>query len=252
MKLLGLIGNPVAHSRSPQIFARFFQSELLTDWEYQLFPLENIDALSELIAQNLQLIGFNVTIPYKQQIIPHLHILSPEARFAGAVNTVLVVRKTDRIYLTGHNTDVFGFEKSLGNTNFKTHSNALILGTGGASKAVQYVLQQHKIPFQLVSRKMGNNQISYADLNQQVMEQHTFIINTTPLGMEPDTESFPPIPYEFLTPFHYCYDLVYKPEKTQFLALAEEKGASIQNGMQMLQFQAEKAWELFKLNAQNS
>lgn len=248
--LLGLIGNPLSHSRSPQIFAELFRQAHLHDWEYRLFPLQSIGELEPLILQNPDLIGLNVTIPYKEKILPYIHELSPEAQFIGAVNTVLIKRKNTNILLTGTNTDAFGFEKALNRWSLPHNISALILGSGGASKAVQFVLKKKGMDFKIVSREAKKGHLTYNDIKEDTIHKNKLIINTTPLGMEPDRSSFPNIPYTALGPEHYCFDLVYKPEKTRFLQLCEAQGAAIENGMNMLQYQAEKAWQLFYNHAQ--
>lgn len=250
--MLGLIGNPVSHSKSPEIFQKFFQTNKLIDWDYKLFHLESISDFPRLLNEHPDLIGLNVTIPFKQAIIPFLHELTEEARFIGAVNTCLIIKNNNKITLQGCNTDAFGFEKALAKWETKLNTNALVLGTGGSSKAVQFVLKKLNIPFRLVSRNQNNSDFTYAEITNNIMRQFQLIIQTTPLGMLPNLNEAPPIPYQYLTPDHSCFDLVYNPIKTKFLALAEERGASIQNGSRMLQYQAEKAWELFQLNAKNS
>lgn len=245
MPLLGLIGNPLGHSRSPELFSQIFQKEGITDWEYRLFPLHSINDLPALIKNQPDLQGFNVTIPYKSEIIPYLNEISPEAKAVGAVNTVRIRRNGSNYSLTGYNTDVFGFESLLLSAGAETSDKALILGSGGASKAVCHVLNQHQIPYTIISRNPGPDQKGYAELYNEVLQLHQLIINTTPLGMHPQADAFPPIPYEYLTPDHTAIDLVYNPEITLFMQKAIKQGASAFNGMLMLQKQAEKAWEFF-------
>jgi len=246
LKLLGLIGNPVSHSRSPEIFQRFFNQENKIVWVYQLFHLSKITDLENLLLQHPNLIGFNVTVPFKESIIPLLNSIGEGAEKVKAVNTVLITREGNKTKLHGENTDILGFENLIDKLTVPLNCKCLILGSGGSSKAVQYVLHKKNIPFQIVSRK--NSSISYNDLNAEIINNHKIIINTTPLGMTPHRNEFPQIPYEFIGQNHICIDLIYNPEKTLFLELAEKKGAFIQNGLPMLQAQAEKAWELFKLN----
>lgn len=246
MHLLGLIGTPLGHSRSPDLFAQIFQKEGNTDWEYRLFPLQSISELPELFEKQPDLRGFNVTIPYKTTIIPLLNGISPEALKIGAVNTVCIRRNGSSCSLTGYNTDVFGFESLLLSASAKTPEKALVLGSGGASKAVCYVLKKHNIPYSIASRNPQSGQISYGEIGESTIKTHNLIINTTPLGMHPHDNAYPPIPYEFLTSEHTAIDLVYNPEITLFMQKATKQGASAVNGMIMLQKQAEKAWEIFK------
>lgn len=245
MPLLGLIGNPLGHSRSPELFSQIFQKEGITDWEYRLFPLHSINDLPALIKIQPDLQGFNVTIPYKSEIIPYLNEISPEAFEVGAVNTVRIRRNGSNYSLTGYNTDVFGFESLLISAGAETSDKALILGSGGASKAICYVLKKYNISYTVASRNPQSGQIGYSEIGESTMKTHKLIINTTPLGMHPKTDAFPPIPYEYLTPGHTAIDLVYNPEITLFMQKAIKQGASAFNGMLMLQKQAEKAWEFF-------
>ena len=245
IKQLGLIGFPLSHSFSKKYFGQKFEKKNILTWQYDLFPLENIQELPALFESRNNLVGINVTIPYKEQIIPYLDELDTAASEIGAVNTVKIV-DGKRI---GYNTDVYGFEKSLcdfmkasANTAVK---NALVLGTGGAAKAVVYVLKKLGIKAQMVSRSKKNEVLSYSDLSTTTLNDFQLIINTTPLGMSPNIDAAPNIPYSQLTSAHLCYDLVYNPKKTVFLALGEKKGCPIKNGLEMLQLQAEKAWEIW-------
>ena len=246
MHLLGLIGNPLGHSRSPELFAQIFQKEGITDYEYRLFPLQSISELTELIEKQTDLCGFNVTIPYKTAIIPYLDKLSPEALEVGAVNTVSIRRNDNSYSLTGFNSDVFGFESLLLLASAETSEKALILGSGGASKAVSYVLSNYNIPYTIVSRIPKLEEVRYEALDLFTFKTHNLIINTTPLGTHPLKNTCPPIPYDYLTPNHTAIDLVYNPETTLFMQKAKNQGARAFNGMPMLQKQAEKAWEIFK------
>jgi len=245
MKLLGLIGNPVSHSQSPRIFREFFQEENRNDFTYGLFPLNNISELPEWIMKHPNLVGFNVTIPFKKQIIPYLNQLHPDAQKTGAVNTVKVLRETNSVRLIGFNTDIFGFQKSLLETFPILPSHALILGTGGASEAVATSLKNIGIVFQKVSRN-EEGYLKYSDLHKNLLESHKLIIQTTPLGMHPNESEIPDIPYEFIGPDHCCMDLIYSPAETVFLKTCKAQGALITNGLKMLQYQAEAAWEIFK------
>ncbi|MBK8564747.1 MAG: shikimate dehydrogenase [Saprospiraceae bacterium] len=244
MRLFGIIGYPLSHSFSPGFFAKKFSKEGLDNCRYDAFPLPSIDLLPQLLTNNPNLEGLNVTIPYKSAVIPYLDSMSDEAQAIGAVN----VLKIKDGKLIGHNSDVFGFEHSLRNflpdpVQEKLH--ALVLGTGGASKAVQFVLRKMDLPFLLVSRNFSAESIDYESVTEEVMQSHQLVINTTPLGMSPIVDTCPLLPYQQLTPSHHLYDLVYNPEKTKFLALGESNGSKILNGLPMLYLQAEKAWEIW-------
>lgn len=250
MNTLGLIGNPVSHSQSPEIFQKLFALDNLKDYEYKLFPLSSIEELPSFISSQPTLCGFNVTIPYKSAIIPYLSELDFSAKALGAVNTVKVLRKKGETKLLGFNTDFYGFEKSLlefiGNANL----NALVLGMGGASKAVCAVLEKLQIPFTAVSRNKTEHAIQYTQLDADTILKNTLIINTTPLGMKPHESEKPFVPYTSIGFQHYCYDLVYSPETTAFLSECKNRGAKIMNGWKMLNYQAEKAWEIFRTQSQ--
>lgn len=246
MPLLGLIGNPIGHSRSPEIFAGFFRHEGLTDWNYELFPLTDIAELPALIEKQPNLRGLNVTIPFKTSIIPLLDNISAEAEEIGAVNTVKIIYQNGKIILSGLNTDVYGFEKLLHNSGAQKTDAALVLGSGGAAKAVCYVLRSKKIPYQLVSRNPQTGELGYNDLTETIIASHSLIINTTPLGMHPRTAEYPPIPFDFIDSKHTVIDLIYNPETTELMQKAMKQGATAFNGLLMLQKQAEKAWEIFK------
>jgi len=242
LKLYGLIGYPLGHSFSVPFFTRKFKEEDIHS-EYRNFPLKDISEFEQLVKAEPQLAGLNVTVPYKQKIIPYLDALSNTARIIQAVNTICFCRQEGRLALIGHNTDVIGFERSLNEHIKKHHTSALVLGTGGSSKAVTFVLEQMGIPFQMVSRTRGEGRISYEELREGLVEKSRLIINTTPLGMHPDIETFPPIPYGAITTDHLLFDLIYNPKKTRFLAMGEESGADIVNGYDMLVYQAEGSWE---------
>ncbi len=244
MKLFGLIGYPLGHSFSAPYFKQKFEDEEIVA-EYRNFPLEQISDFEELVKREPKLVGLNVTVPYKQKIIPYLDALNPTARSIGAVNTIFFCRKEGRLSLLGYNSDVLGFERSLKEHLKEEHKQALVLGSGGSSKAVIHVLDGLGISFQLVSRKRGEGLLSYDQLDRKIMESHKLIINTTPLGMHPKIDSYPEIPYEMITPHHLLFDLVYNPEKTRFLSMGQEQGASIVNGSDMLVYQAEGSWEIW-------
>jgi shikimate dehydrogenase len=242
MREFGLIGYPLGHSFSKRYFSEKFDREGLTDCHYELFPLPDLEALPALLDSRPDLRGFNVTIPWKSGIIPYLNELDETARAVGAVNTVAVRGGQ----LSGYNTDVWGFARSLeGFLPAAFEGPALILGTGGASRAVQYVLAERGIEYALVSRKPGPGKLTYAAIDEACLRRHSLIVQTTPLGMSPDLESLPQLPYAYLSSKHYLYDLVYNPEETAFLRRGKERGARVKNGLEMLYLQAEKAWEIW-------
>lgn len=245
--LYGLIGYPLSHSFSKGYFAKKFEKEGIRESYYEAFPIDSIEKLPALIEQHPNLIGLNVTIPYKEQILPYMKDLGAGARAIGAVNTVLI--KEDGWF--GYNSDIYGFSTSLSRTMEKHGleiENALILGTGGAAKAVKYALAQSGIVASYVSRKSGTDVLTYQDLNQDTLEKYKLIVNTTPLGMSPNIDSFPNIPYHYIGENHLCFDLVYNPEATLFLQKAQQRGAYILNGLEMLHLQAEKSWEIWTTN----
>ncbi|MBK8515641.1 MAG: shikimate dehydrogenase [Saprospiraceae bacterium] len=240
MKHFGLIGFPLSHSFSPDYFENKFAKNKIHA-NYKSYPLEQIDEFVKLL-RSLTFSGINVTIPYKEQVMPFLDKLDPVASEIGAVNTIKFINGIS----IGYNTDVYGFENSLlGLIETPDRiSGALILGTGGASKAVMYVLKKLKIKYKIVSRNSKNN-ISYSDLSNDIMNDHNLIINTTPLGMYPDILSKPAIPYHLLHENNFLYDLVYNPEKTIFLSEGIIHGAKVKNGHDMLILQAERSWEIW-------
>ena len=240
MKTYGLIGWPISHSWSPVYFADKFKRENIAA-TYQLFPLEKIERFPELLAQNPILSGLNVTIPHKTAIIPFLDGLSPEAERIGAVNTIQF-KNNKRI---GHNTDAYGFEKQLLEVDLKMVRGALILGTGGASKAVAFVLKKHNILFQFVSRNKPDA-LAYNTLNQTVVSTFNLIINCTPIGTYPHLNLRPPFDIELFSPETILIDLIYNPEQTSLMAAAEVRGAKTYNGLKMLHFQAERSWEVWQ------
>ncbi|TXB66608.1 shikimate dehydrogenase [Vicingus serpentipes] len=242
MNLYGLIGHPLSHSFSKKYFTEKFEKENITDCSYELFDIDNIEKLVPILNQNSSLKGLNVTIPYKESVIPYLTELSPEAKEIGAVNTI----KIEGDKLIGHNTDYFGFKQSLKPFVEINHERALILGTGGASKAVVYALNSININCLFVSRNPKNdNEISYEDVNEYVIKHHQIIVNTTPIGTFPNIEEKPNINYNLITANHLLYDLVYNPKQTVFVKEGKQRGAITLNGYQMLQLQAEKAWQIW-------
>jgi shikimate dehydrogenase len=242
--LLGLIGFPLGHSRSPEWFHAKFIREGLKNAAYRLFPIASAEEFPKLLQDNPDLSGLNVTIPYKQLIIPFLDDLDETARTIGAVNTIKITRRQGAISTRGYNTDAPGFLKTL--TGTVLHGPALILGTGGGARAVAYALQRMSIPYEFVSRAVkGNGIISYHDLSPDLIRTHLLIINTTPVGMLPETGNAPPIPYQFLTGDHVLYDLIYNPEETEFLKRGKAMNALTMNGKQMLLNQAELSYDIF-------
>jgi shikimate dehydrogenase len=245
MKRYGLLGYPLTHSFSKRYFTEKFEKENINS-TYQNFEIENINKFPEVIKNNPEIIGLNVTIPYKEQVIPFLDELNDSAREIGAVNTIQVKRTESGIRLKGFNTDTYGFETSLKPLLKDHHKKALILGTGGASKALKFVLSNLGIEFVSASiEELKENEIRYEDIDKKMMEERLLIINATPLGTYPKVDTFANIPYEFIGKKHLLFDLVYNPEVTQFLAKGKAKGATIKNGYEMLLQQAVKAYEIW-------
>lgn len=244
MRLFGIIGYPLGHSFSPAWFAQKFAERGITDAEYRKFELSDIDMLPELLRDNPELQGFSVTIPYKERIIPYLDRLSPDAEKIGAVNCVV----RNSAGLTGHNTDWLGFRDSLAGFIGDEKPGALVLGTGGAAKAIIYSLDNMGLRSLMVSRTKSKNEvITYEELSPEIIASYKLIINATPLGTFPNIEGIPPLPYELFTPDHRLFDLVYNPPLTAFLAEGARHGCRIINGEEMLHNQAEAAWKLFGL-----
>lgn len=241
MRQFGLIGFPLSHSFSKGYFANYFLTENILDAQYDNFPIESIDLLPGLWDNNPTLNGLNVTIPYKKLVIPFLQHTSPVVQAIQACNCIR--RFQGELY--GYNTDVIGFEQSLLPFLQPHHQKALILGTGGAAAAVEWVLKKLGISYQLVSRTASEGCITYADLSSEVIAAHTLLIHTSPVGMYPNVEEAPNLPYEGITPKHHLYDLVYNPAATKFLTLGAAQGASTQNGLEMLHLQANASWEIW-------
>lgn len=241
-RLFGLIGYPLGHSFSKKYFTQKYERENINDCRYELFPLEDISQFSGLIDSQPSLAGLNVTIPYKETVIPYLHHLDSAAQSIGAVNTIFKAQGK----LIGFNTDSIGFEQSLESLSFDWRdARALVLGTGGAAKAVMYVLKKENIPFKIVSRTPKEENLAYEQIDQNTIEEHALIINTSPVGMFPQTEACPAIPYQYINEKHLLYDLIYNPEETTFLHRGKQKGAQTVNGLAMLQLQAEAAWAIW-------
>jgi shikimate dehydrogenase len=245
MRCFGLIGFPLSHSFSKKYFAEKFESEGIQDCRYDNYPIEHIGLLHSLISHNRDLCGLNVTIPFKQQVIDQLDELDPEAAEVGAVNTIRIFRNDRKVWLKGYNTDVYGFRKSISPFLQNRSYSAFILGTGGSSKAVGFVLKKMGMKVIFVSRNpVQENHISYKDISNLII-QPAVIVNASPAGMYPNTYICPDIPYELLTPDHILFDLIYNPPETLFLTKGKERGAKIINGLQMLHLQAERSWEIW-------
>lgn len=245
--LYAIIGYPLSHSFSPGYFNDKFEHEQIAGSKYIALPLENIEELPKHFNAHPNLKGMNVTLPYKQTVMNYLDELSASAEAIGAVNTIQF-KDGKRI---GHNTDVIGFESSLKELlkDAKLEGlKALVLGVGGAAKAVYYVLNEMHIPFQRISRSRTKGDLAYSDIDENMMEEYSLIINTTPLGMSPNIDVAPNLPYSSLSPQHYLYDLVYNPEETLFLKHGKKQGAATMNGLNMLYLQAEAAWEIWQSN----
>lgn len=246
-RLFGLIGYPLSHSFSETYFTEKFKRESISDARYQLFPIERIELLPELLKEQPQLKGLNVTIPFKEAVLPFLHQLDPVAEKVKAVNCIRI----DEGRLTGFNTDVFGFKQSIKPFLESHHERALIFGTGGASKAVVHVLEEIGIDCYFVTRDkqtlQGKKGFDYEELNEYVLNAFKLLVNTTPVGMYPTISEFLPLPYEFIGPSHLVYDLIYNPEQTELLKKAKQQGATTLNGLSMLKQQAEEAWRIWNL-----
>lgn len=238
-KQFGLIGKNISYSFSKKYFTEKFKKLNITDKEYVNFDIPKIEDFLNLDFENI--LGCNVTTPYKKQIIPFLDEIEQEALKIGAVNTIKIADKK----LIGYNTDVYGFEKSIQPLLEKHHKKALILGTGGASKAISYVFDKFDISYLLVSRTESKGNITYSQLSQKILEEYKIIVNCTPLGTYPNVENEPKIPYKHITNKHLLYDLIYNPAETKFLKKGGQKGATTKNGYEMLVLQAEKSWKIW-------
>jgi shikimate dehydrogenase len=253
MKQLGLIGYPLGHSFSKKYFTQKFDNQGISDsWHYELYAIDDIEKLYDILnpEARFKLVGLNVTIPYKTAVLPFLDAIDPDAAAIGAVNCIKISWGKDSgiPHLTGYNTDVFGFEKSLLNLLggiVPEGLQGLILGTGGAAKAVAYVLKKQNIPFKYVSRTGSGDVLAYEDLDKNMMDTHRLIVNSTPLGTMPNVEGVVPLPFEFIDNQHFIFDLIYNPEKTRLMSLAEERGAKVGNGLEMLIEQAERGWQIW-------
>lgn len=263
MKYYGLIGFPLSHSFSKKYFTDKFAAHHIHDVTYELFPIEHINELPALLRQHPGLCGLNVTVPYKISVLKYLDWIEADAKAAGAVNCIRISAespveaafsgelgiKGHDFRLEGFNTDIYGFEMSLKPLLKDHHDQALVLGDGGAAKAVKCVLENLGINFKIVTRKPYPGNLLFSELKPHHIKQHTLIINTTPIGMSPNIDECPPIPYEAITDEHLLYDLIYNPEQTLFLRKGAEQGAVTKNGYEMLVLQAEKSWEIWTSKA---
>lgn len=244
MKTYGIIGNPLGHSFSKQYFTDKFQNEKI-DAQFLNFEIPRIEEILDVVRDNPTLTGLCVTIPYKEEVMAYLDEIDPLAKEIGAVNSIQIRRKDGKAYLKGYNTDIYGFGESLADFIEGKKLSALILGTGGASKAVATALKDQHIDYKSVSRSKSATTISYEDLNEEMISNHQLIINCTPLGTFPNTNACPKLPYSNLSSEHFLYDLVYNPATTLFMSKGTEQGAKAHNGLRMLHLQAEKSWEIW-------
>ncbi|MGM9705070.1 MAG: shikimate dehydrogenase family protein [Prevotella sp.] len=247
MDKYGLIGYPLGHSFSISYFNEKFENEKI-DAQYINFEIPSIDNINEILASNPELKGLNVTIPYKEKVIPYLDNISPEAAAIGAVNVIRVTNKGKNVELKGFNSDVIGFTQSIEPMLEKIHQNALILGTGGASKAVDYGLKSLGLNTLFVSREKKANSITYQELTPEIIKKYNVIVNCTPLGMYPKVDSCPDIPYEAMDNHTILYDLIYNPDKTLFMKRGAQYGATTKNGIEMLLLQAFASWNFWNGN----
>lgn len=247
MREFGLIGYPLAHAYSQIYFEEKFQKESINDAKYNLYPITEISKMVNIITTNQNLVGLNVTTPYKELVLPYLDELDESVLKIGTVNTIKIYRiGEDKFKLKGYNTDIFGLQKTLETVDISRKVKALILGSGGSGKTVKFVLEELNIKSTTVSRNPKNlSELSYNNITESVLKHHNLIINASPVGMYPKVENFPNIPYEYISENHICFDLVYNPDKTLFLQKAEAKGAKIINGLTMLFEQALRAWEIW-------
>jgi shikimate dehydrogenase len=241
MRRYGLIGRTLKHSFSKSYFTKKFDENRISDCVYDNFELSNITELPLLFTKHGDLKGLNVTIPYKEEVLPYLTSVNEVVQAIGACNCI----KVEGDQLRGYNTDVVGFRNSLEPKLQPHHQKALVLGTGGAAKAIQYVLQKLGIEHAMVSRRKTELTLGYEDVGDAILAEYHLVINTTPLGMYPNVDARPPVPYEFITPKHFLFDIIYNPEKTKFLQEGEKRGAQIANGYEMLIGQAEESWRIW-------
>jgi shikimate dehydrogenase len=247
MTTFGLIGYPLGHSFSKKFFTDKFEKEGLNDYQYLNFELESITEFTSVFEKFPEIKGLNCTIPYKQLVMQYLDEIDEETLIVGAVNTIKPIHTSEGLKLKGYNTDIIGFEQSLHPMLNETHTKALILGTGGASKAIKYILTKLGINYisASIEDELFENEIRYSQINQAMIEERKVIINATPLGTYPKTDTCPKIPYEFISSDHVLFDLVYNPEVTLFMQKGIDKGAKVKNGLEMLHRQALAAWEIW-------
>lgn len=245
MDKYGIIGMPLGHSFSPGFFNEKFKNENI-DAVYEKYELPQIESLKEVLASNPELRGLNVTIPYKQQVMEFLDELSDEARAIGAVNVIRVRREGKKVRMKGYNSDVIGFTRSIEPLLSSYHKKALILGTGGASKAIEYSLHKLGLETLNVSRRKTDKTITYDEVTPELIAEYNVIVNCTPVGMYPHTEECPQLPYEAMNSHTLLYDLIYNPDETLFMKRGEENGAIVKNGLEMLLLQAYASWEFWK------
>lgn len=244
--IIGLLGKSLKHSFSKKYFDDFFVNNNFVNFEYKNFEIPSIDFLPLLINQNENIIGLNVTIPFKQEVLRYVNKKSEEVEKVGAANTLLIERFFNDTFISAFNTDVYGFEVSLKNFLDKKIAQAIVIGNGGASKSVCYVLDKLGVDFHVVARKRkSEDELLFEDLEKEIVQSADLIVNTTPVGQFPNISEKLDFPFEYISNKHYCYDLVYNPFKTIFLKKSEDKGAKVFNGIEMLYLQAEKSWELF-------
>jgi shikimate dehydrogenase len=237
----GLVGKNIEYSFSRGYFKQKFETDHLPNCQYENFDIENIDAIREVLSQQ-NICGLNVTIPYKREVIPFLDRLSPAASKMNAVNTLKFEKDGS---ISGYNTDIYGFEKSLLETVSELPKKGLILGTGGASSAVSFVMKKLNIEFTFVSRRKRKNSIEYSEVDEKVLGKHLLIVNASPLGTFPKIKEAPNLPYEELTKDHILFDLIYNPPETQFIKEGKTRGCKVSNGIKMLEYQAEKSWDIW-------
>lgn len=243
-KIYGLIGYPLTHSFSQSFFTKKFEAEAI-DAQYLNFEIDDIGSLMEIVAEHHNLQGLNVTIPYKEQVLPYIDELHPDAAEIGAVNVIKIVHNGDQLKLIGHNSDIIGFCDSIAPLLTPIRRKALVLGSGGAAKAIFHGLKKLGVEPTYVSRTEREGSLTYSRLTPEIMTTHRVIVNTTPLGMYPHTDECPDIPYHLLTTDHLCYDVIYNPASTLFMKRAEGRGAEVKNGLEMLHLQALAAWRIW-------
>lgn len=242
MRKFGLIGYPLEHSFSPSYFKEKFFRENIRDTTYDIFPIPSIEDLHQLLHDQPEVLGFNVTIPYKQQILPYLNSSVGIPAGLNACNCIKMVEGR----LIGYNTDIIGFENSLRPLLHPHHTQCLVLGNGGATQAIVYVLKKMGIEYKIVSRSLHENSVlTYEDLTDEIIRSHPLIIHTTPVGMYPQMNDSIKLPFKAITPQHLCYDLIYNPEETKFLSYCKQQGATVKNGLEMLTIQAEESWKIW-------